>query len=314
MDKLPDGLNQVRSLDLKGDERTAEKIEKALAIGRQHAKEKKQIHRTEQRTVAKAYRYDVFETEEDVAVIRLNRPDQGNTLVPEMGAELLDAANRCEVDTNVRAVVLTGNGRMFCAGADIKALTTHGEDVADYIKGMTRDLHATISRFNRMDAPVIAAINGTAAGGGFGLALSADIAIAAESAKMTAAYARTGLTLDGSCSYFLARLVGLRRAKEMALLNTVISAKQAVECGLINRVVADDQLLATTLQMAHRLAEGPTRALGETKRLMLQAATENLESQMERETLAIARIATGMDAHEGIAAFLAKRAPNFCGV
>jgi 2-(1,2-epoxy-1,2-dihydrophenyl)acetyl-CoA isomerase len=164
-----------------------------------------------------------------------------------------------------------------------------------------------------MDAPVVGAINGTAAGGGFSLALATDVAIAAESAKFTMAYTKVGLVPDGSSSYFLARIVGLRRAKEMALLNPILSAEQAMKWGLVNRVVPDDQVLATALEIAHKLAKGPTRSFGETKRLILTGATESLESQMERESRIIATIAGSADGREGIAAFVAKRTPEFQG-
>ena len=164
-----------------------------------------------------------------------------------------------------------------------------------------------------MSAPVVGAINGTAAGGGFSLALTTDIAIAAESAKFTMAYTKIGLAPDGSSSYFLSRIVGLRRAKEMALLNPVLSARQAMEWGIINRVVADDQVLGSALEIAHQWAKGPTCSFGETKRLFLCGATESLESQMEKESRAIAAMAGSADGHEGLAAFLAKRSPFFQG-
>jgi 2-(1,2-epoxy-1,2-dihydrophenyl)acetyl-CoA isomerase len=164
-----------------------------------------------------------------------------------------------------------------------------------------------------MDAPVVGAINGTAAGGGFSLSLTTDIAIAAESAKFTMAYTKAGLVPDGSSSYFLARMVGLRRAKEMALLNPVLSAGQAMEWGLVNQVVADDQVLTTALEIAHKWAKGPTRSFGETKRLILSGVTESLESQMERESRIIEIMAGSTDGREGIAAFVAKRTPEFKG-
>jgi 2-(1,2-epoxy-1,2-dihydrophenyl)acetyl-CoA isomerase len=181
------------------------------------------------------------------------------------------------------------------------------------LKQVTQPFHAAISRFNWMDAPVVGAINGTAAGGGFSLALTTDIAIAGESAKFTMAYTKVGLAPDGSSSYFLARMVGLRRAKEMALLNPVLSASQALEWGLVNQVVADDQVLPAALEIAARLAKGPTLALGEAKRLILAGATESLESQMERESRGVAAMAGNADGQEGIAAFLDKRPPKFTG-
>ena len=164
-----------------------------------------------------------------------------------------------------------------------------------------------------MSAPVVGAINGTSAGGGFSLALTTDIAIAAESAKFTMAYTKIGLAPDGSSSYSLSRIVGLRRAKEMALLNPVLSARQAMEWGIINRVVADDQVLGSALEIAHLWAKGPTRSFGETKRLFLCGATESLESQMEKESRAIAAMAGSAEGNEGLAAFLAKGSPFFQG-
>ena len=255
----------------------------------------------------------VFEVKDGVGLIRLNRPDDGNAITLEMASEMLDVAMRCDEDPEVRAVVLTGSGKMFCVGGDLKAFAAQGDRVSFYLKKVTQAFHAVISRFNWMDAPVVGAINGTAAGGGFSLALTTDIAIAAESAKFTVGYSKVGLAPDGSSSFFLARLVGLRRAKEMMLLNPVLSARQALEWGLINQVVADDQVLPAALEIAHQLAKGPTLAFGEAKRLMLSGATESLESQMEKESRAVAAMAGRVDGREGVAAFLGKRIPKFTG-
>ena len=260
-----------------------------------------------------SYNSLVFEVKDGVGLIRLNRPDDGNALTLEMANELLDAALRCDEDPEVRAVVLTGSGKMFCVGGDLRSFAAQGERVSFYLKQVTQPFHAAISRFNWMDAPVVGAINGTAAGGGFSLALTTDIAIAGESAKFTLAYTKVGLAPDGSSSYFLARMVGLRRAKEMALLNPVLSARQALEWGLVNQVVADDQVLPAALEIAARLAKGPTLALGEAKRLILAGATESLESQMEKESRSVAAMAGKADGREGIAAFLDKRPPKFTG-
>lgn len=254
-----------------------------------------------------------YEVNKGVGLICLNRPNDGNAITLEMARELLDVAIRCNEDPEVRAVVLTGNGKMFCAGGDLKAFVAQRDKISLYTREITQAFHAAISRFNWMDAPVVGAINGTAAGGGFSLALTTDIAISAESAKFTMAYTKAGLSPDCSCSYFLARIVGIRRAKEMALLNPVLSARQAMEWGLINQVVADDQVLACALDIAHKWAEGPTRAFGETKRLILSGTTESLESQMEKESRAMAAMAGSADGREGVAAFIAKRAPYFQG-
>jgi 2-(1,2-epoxy-1,2-dihydrophenyl)acetyl-CoA isomerase len=260
-----------------------------------------------------SYQFITLDVEDGVGVIRLNRPDDGNAMTAELLRELLDAALTCDEAPEVRAVVLTGNGKMFCAGGDLKVFAAQGDRVSAYIKEVTCALHAAISRFNWMDAPVVTAINGTAAGGGFSLALSTDIAVAAESAKLTMAYTRAGLVPDGSSSYFLSRLVGLRRAKEMVLLNPVLTARQALEWGIVNQVVPDDQVLPVALEMARKWAQGPTRAYGEAKRLVLSGATESLESQMEKELRTIAAMFASPDGREGVKAFIEKRPPRFLG-
>jgi 2-(1,2-epoxy-1,2-dihydrophenyl)acetyl-CoA isomerase len=260
-----------------------------------------------------AYDFITLEVKDGVGLICLNRPEDGNAITLEMAGELLEAAGRCEADPEIRAVVLTGRGRMFCAGGDLKTFAAQGKEVSFYMEKVVQAFHEAILRFTWMNAPVVGAINGTAAGGGLSLALIPDIAVAGESAKFTVAYTKVGLTLDGGSSYFLARLVGLRRAKEMALLNRVLSAREALDWGLINRVVADEEVLATALKMASELAKGPTRSYGETKRLMLAGATESLEAQLEREARAIAALAGSADGQEGMAAFMEKRSPKFFG-
>lgn len=255
----------------------------------------------------------ILEITDGVGLIRLNRPDDANAITLEMAREMLAVARRCEADTGVRAVVLTGSGKMFCAGGDLKAFAAQGDGLASYLKEVVQVFHGAIARFNGMDAPVVAAINGTAAGGGLSLALATDLAIAAESAKFTVGYTKIGLTLDGGSSYFLARLVGLRRAKELALLNPVLSARQALEWGLVNRVVADGDVLATALEMAQTLAKGPTLAYGATKRLLLSGATASLEAQLEEEARGITAMAGTADGRAGIGAFIDKRAPTYIG-
>ena len=259
------------------------------------------------------YEFITFEVKDGVGLICLNRPEDGNAITLEMAGELLAVAKRCEEDPEIRAVVLTGRGRMFCAGGDLKTFAVQGKQVSFYMEQVIQAFHEAILRFTWMDAPLVGAINGTAAGGGLSLALIPDIAVAGESAKFTVAYTKVGLTLDGGSSYFLARLVGLRRAKEMALLNPVLAAREALEWGLVNRVVADEQVLGTALEIAAELAKGPTKAYGETKRLILAGATATLEAQLEREARAIAALAGSADGQEGMAAFMGKRTPKFTG-
>jgi len=170
-----------------------------------------------------------------------------------------------------------------------------------------------ISRFVRMDAPFIVAVNGAVGGGGMSFVLAADLVLAAESAKFTMAYTRAGLSPDGGSTYFLPRIVGVRRALELALTNRVLSAREAEQWGLVTRIVPDASLATEAQSLAAALARGATRAYGAAKRLLHHSMSESLETQMELEAQAIAEQARGADAREGIAAFIAKRAPQFAG-
>lgn len=255
----------------------------------------------------------LLERRNAVARLTLNRPDAANAFDMRLAKDLLAAAIACEEDAEVRAVVITGAGKMFSAGGDLKSFQAIGEGIGAHLKELTLHLHGAISRLAWMDAPVIAAVNGTAAGAGMSLVAATDYAIAARSARFTMAYTQIGLTPDGSSTYFLARSIGLRRAKELALTNRVLSAEEAAEWGVVNRVVPDAELEAAATEVAERLAVGATGAFGATKRLMLLGAGDLLEAQMERETRAIAARAASHDGREGIAAFLAKRKPAFKG-
>jgi len=185
------------------------------------------------------------------------------------------------------------------------------DDLPRFLKQMAADLHLAVSRLNRMDAPVIVAVNGTAAGAGFSIALCGDLAIAAESARFTMAYTRAGLTPDGSSTYFLPRLVGLRRAKELTLTNRTLSAAEALDWGLVNRVVPDAEVLPAARALAEELAQGATLAFGRAKRLLDGGLNATLETAMEDEAQAIAAMARTDDGREGIQAFLEKRPARF---
>ncbi len=249
-----------------------------------------------------------------VATLTLNRPDAANAMNLKMAEELMKVAIQFDEDPSVRAVILTGAGsKMFCAGGDLAAFDAEGDRLPAVIKEMTTYLHAAISRFARMDAPLIAAVNGIAAGAGFSLALMADLVWAAGSAKFTLAYTRAGLVPDGSSTYYLSRIVGLRRAQELALTNRVLTAPEAESWGIVNRVVAADDLMSDVGQLAAELAAGPTSAYGDAKRLINMGTQESLETQMELEARGIASAARGKNAREGIRAFLEKRPPIFDG-
>ena len=186
-----------------------------------------------------------FDLTDNVATITLNRPEAANALNFELARDLMYASLECDEDPNIRAVVITGAGRFFCAGGDLKSFAAAPE-MPVHLKEVTTYLHAAVSRFTRMDAPVIGAINGVAAGAGMSLACSCDIVLAAESSRFTMAYTRAGLTPDGSSTYFLSRAVGLKKALELTLTNRMLSAQEAEDYGIVTRVVADDDLASAS--------------------------------------------------------------------
>jgi 2-(1,2-epoxy-1,2-dihydrophenyl)acetyl-CoA isomerase len=253
----------------------------------------------------------IYEVRENVAKITLNRPQSANALDAAMAHELVDASIRASEDPAVRAVILTGAGRLFSGGGDLKSFAAQGERLPAHLKDVAGHLHMAISRFVRMDAPVIAAVNGAAGGAGLSLCLFADLALAAESAKFTLAYTRAGLCPDGASTYFLPRMIGLRRSLELALTNRILTAKEALEWGMVSRVVPDAALQAEAQALAAQLAAGATGAFGAAKRLLHHSFSESLETQMELEAQAIADRARTREAREGISAFIDKRPPRF---
>lgn len=255
----------------------------------------------------------LYDVRNGVAWITLNRPDSANTVTVEMCSELMRAALRSAEDRSVHAVVLTGAGKVFSAGGDLKSFAAEGDAMASHIKEVTTYLHAAISQFARMDAPVIAAVNGVAAGAGMSLVCAADLAIATESARFTMAYTRAGLTPDGSGTYFLPRIVGLHRALDLILTNRMLTAREALEWGIISRVAPDDEFAAQVEALAKQIASGPARTFAAAKRLVRESWTESLETQMASESEAIAEMMRSADGREGISAFLEKRPPNFGG-
>jgi 2-(1,2-epoxy-1,2-dihydrophenyl)acetyl-CoA isomerase len=254
-----------------------------------------------------------FELHDAVARITLNRPDAANALDLDMGRDLMHAAIRCSEDPAIRAVILTGAGKMFCGGGDLKYFAGLGERLPGHLKELAGYLHLAISRFVRMAPPLVIAVNGSAGGAGFSLCLFGDMVLAGVSAKFTLAYTRAGLSPDGGSTFFLPRIVGVRRALELALTNRVLSADEAMQWGLVNAVVPDAELQDEAMALAQKLAAGATQALGAAKRLMHHSFSESLETQMELEALGIAEQAAGGDAREGIAGFVAKRSPQFTG-
>lgn len=255
----------------------------------------------------------LLDVKDGVARITLNRPDAANGLTLPMARELMQAAIQCDENSSVRAIVVTGAGKLFCAGGDLKSFAGFGDSIAASLKEMTVYLHAAISRLARGDAPVVMAVNGTAAGAGMSLAVAGDLAIAGESAKFTMAYTAVGLAPDGSSTYFLPRLIGMRRTQELMLTNRRLSAAEALDWGLVNQVVPDEAVLPRAEELAQQLAQGPTRSYGAVKKLLATSFSESLETQMEYESSAIAAASNTDDGREGIRAFLEKRKPAFKG-
>jgi 2-(1,2-epoxy-1,2-dihydrophenyl)acetyl-CoA isomerase len=230
-----------------------------------------------------------------------------------MGHDLLQAAIRCDEDPSIRAVVLQAAGKMFCAGGDVKSFAAAEAGLPVMIKELTVYLHAAVSRFARMRAPIIAAVHATAAGAGFSLAMAADFVLAARNAKFVMAYTGIGLAPDGGSTYVLPRLVGTRRAAELMITNRVLSAQEALDWGLVNRVVEDDGVHEEAHTLARTLAAGPTEAYGAVKRLLLSSFQNGFETQMELEAQAIATVSRTEDARGAIRAFVEKKKPRFSG-
>jgi 2-(1,2-epoxy-1,2-dihydrophenyl)acetyl-CoA isomerase len=257
--------------------------------------------------------YETLVWDRDGAVVRitLNRPDAANGMNDVLAAELAAAAARCDQDASIRAVVLTGSGRFFSAGGDLRAMGTQDGPVGGFVKGIADDLHRATSTFARTAAPLVVAVNGVAAGAGFSLAVSGDLVLAAASASFTMAYTRAGLSPDGGATYHLPRLIGLRRTQELILTNRTLSADEAAAWGLVTRVVPDDELADSATELAGQLAAGSSAAHGTVKRLLLASFGNGLEEQMELEGRGIAARAGSPDGQEGIRAFLEKRRPVF---
>ena len=203
---------------------------------------------------------------------------------------------------------------MFCAGGDVIGFHGQGDNMENHMRALTTTLHAAISRFYSMDAPLIIAVNGTAAGAGMSLSLTGDYVMAADNAKFTMAYTRIGVSPDGSGTYFLPRLVGIRKAKELIFRNPVLSAEEALDLGIVNEVVPADKLMESAQALAQEFAAGPTKAYGEAKRLLADTLSNTLETQMELETRAISGLAgNSEDAKGGIEAFATKGKYEFVG-
>ena len=254
-----------------------------------------------------------LEIDDGLARLTLDRPDAANTLNMAMGEDLMNAGIALSEDKRVRAVLLTSSGKMFCAGGDLNAFSAQGEQLGAFVKRLTSCLHVGMSHLARMNAPLVVAVSGVAAGAGISLCAIGDIVLAAESAKFTMAYTAAGLVPDGGSTWLLPRLIGMRRSQELMLLNRRLSASEAEHWGLVTRVVTDDALQQEADTLARRLCMGPTLAFGKVKSLLASSFDTGFETQMEFESAAITEAATSVDGREGVSSFVEKRPPNFGG-
>ena len=254
-----------------------------------------------------------YEVTDSVARITFCRPQEANTMTPTFAKELKEVASVCRDDADVRAILFTAEGKVFCAGGDLKTFAEQGDQLPQALEAMIVDLHAGIEIFSSIDAPTIAAVGGAAGGAGLSLVTMCSLAYAGESAKFVAAYTGAGLSPDGSMSYFLPRAIGVRRAQELMLTNRTLSAQEAVDWGLINEAVPDADVVSTAEKMAKRLAAGPTKAFGVVRKLLTTTLQNRLHDQLQLEGEGIVGMSRTADGREGISAFVEKRRPNFSG-
>lgn len=258
----------------------------------------------------------LYSVDAGVAHLTLNRPEAKNALDTPTMERITQLVLASEQNEAVRALLITGAGQAFCSGGDVKQMMSMaGSDrsPAELAYEGAGLLHQAITALYRSDKPIVCAVGGPAAGAGVGLALSADIVWASESATFTLAYTKIGLSPDGSSTYILPRLVGPKLAAELLFTNRKLTAQEALAIGLISRVVPDADLAAEATRVARDLAAGPSRALAETKRLLRSSDRNSLESQLEDERHGIRRSVTTEDFIEGVMSFVQKRPPQFKG-
>jgi len=249
-----------------------------------------------------------------VAHVVLNRPDAANGLSLEMLAGLEAVLMRIHGDSRVRAVLMSGGGKNFCAGGDVHAFLAQGDELPAHVRLATAHLQNSVTLMMRMQAPVISAVQGFAAGGGgMGIVCSSDVVVAGESTRFLAGATRVAMVPDAGVSVTLTHLVGLRKAAEILLFNPIIDSAEALRIGLVTRVVADSSIVETAWEMCCQLAVGAPAALAATKRLLWSGMGRGVEAAMPDENSAQSWLCGTQDAQEGLRAVIERRAPRFAG-
>jgi 2-(1,2-epoxy-1,2-dihydrophenyl)acetyl-CoA isomerase len=249
-----------------------------------------------------------------VVRLRLNRPEASNGLDVPLLRAFHDAVMTCLGRPDLRVLVLTGEGKHFCAGGDVRTFASKGEALPDYLREATSWLQMVVAGLLALPAPVVASVHGFAAGGGgFGLVCAADLVVAGESAKFLGGATRVGMAPDAGTTVTLPALVGLRKALEISLTNPVLSAAEALDLGLLTSVVPDDELAARTDELVDRLAVGAPLALAATKRLMWSGIGSRVEAQLPEEARTVSELSGTADSREGLAAVIEHRDPKFTG-
>lgn len=253
-------------------------------------------------------------TAEGIGRIRLNRPEAANGMNSDLLKALNDAVLQAHADPRVRVVVLTGQGKNFCAGGDVKAFAAQGERLPDYLREATAWLQIATASLLRLKAPVVTGVHGFAAGGGgFGLVCASDFVVAAQSARFFSGAVRVGMAPDAGSTVTLAQIVGVRKALEILLLNPTLSAAEAAALGLVNRVVADDRLEEELLALASELIALPPLAVAATKRLVWNGVGASIDERLGEEARVVSDLSGTADSREGLAAVIEHRRPVFTG-
>lgn len=254
-----------------------------------------------------------LEIQGGIATFTLNRPEHGNSLNRDLcEAFASQAATLGQAPVPPRAILLKAAGKNFCVGGDISTMAA-SDALPAALASLATPLHQAIKLIHGFDAPVISAVRGAAAGAGLGLAVGADIVIASKTAKFALAYGAIGLSPDGGATWTLPRLIGARRTLDLALRNKRLTAEEALQWGMVSLVVDDEALDGEALAVAKAIADGPTLAFGRMRRLISESSQVTLSDQLDRESAAIVQSGDSADAHEGVRAFIEKRAANFMG-